>query len=290
MKACTRLESGIVELYFYDELNERDRAAMADHLATCGDCRQGLEDLVVIRAALLTRPVVSAPPGGDWSGFMTKLETAVASAAATESQASREPARRSANVGEVVDFRAAPAARAQQFVPLRLTPYLAIAAMLVLAAASLVFVARSGWGRSPARTADAGVTGSAPVAPVASPATASSDETIEAAFAALSEQHFERSKLVVLGIASKDARRSKREDWEYERQLATTLLADTRLYRLAAEERGMKRIAAAMSDLELVLLQTALGAASGPEDLEQIQRLIVRRDLVTKMELAAAGI
>jgi len=33
-------------------------------------------------------------------------------------------------------------------------------------------------------------------------------------------------------------------------------------------------------------LQTSLAAHSGPEDLAQIQRLIDKRDLVTKMELA----
>jgi hypothetical protein len=109
--------------------------------------------------------------------------------------------------------------------------------------------------------------------------------SIETAFATLSEQHFERSKLVVLGIASKDPRQARSEDWEYERQLASSLLSDTRLYRIAAEERGLKRIADVMGDLELVLLQASHGTPSDPADLEQIQRLIDKRDLVTKMEL-----
>jgi hypothetical protein len=172
-------------------------------------------------------------------------------------------------------------------------PYLALAATLALAVASLVVAARSGSGRNSTATADAPDVNVASVAPATTPGVqpaGPADETLEAAFAALSEQHFERSKVVVLGIASKDPRRATPEDWEYERRLATSLLTDTRLYRLAAEERGMKRIATVMSDLELVLLQTALGAEAGPEDLEQIQRLIDRRDLVTKMELVAAGI
>ena len=41
-------------------------------------------------------------------------------------------------------------------------------------------------------------------------------------------------------MANKDAGSATRRDWEYERQLASSLLTDTRLYRLAAEENGMK--------------------------------------------------
>ena len=36
------------------------------------------------------------------------------------------------------------------------------------------------------------------------------------------------------------------------------MLSDTRLYRLAAEDRGMKDLARVMGDLETVLLQTSL--------------------------------
>ena len=44
--------------------------------------------------------------------------------------------------------------------------------------------------------------------------------TDTAAFTAMSEQHFERSKLVVLGLATKDPRAGN-GDWAYERELAT---------------------------------------------------------------------
>ena len=109
----------------------------------------------------------------------------------------------------------------------------------------------------------------------------------DAAFAALSEQHFERSKLVVLGLANKDPHHARGADWAYERGLATNLLSDTRLYRMAAEDRGMKALAGVMGDLELVLLQTSLADAPDDGVLEQIQRLIHKRDLVTKMDVAA---
>jgi hypothetical protein len=158
-----------------------------------------------------------------------------------------------------------------------------MAALLALVTMSVAYVARTGWGRdrSQPQTTSAARSGEA------APGVAAEPVPVEAAFAALSEQHFERSKLVVLGIASKDPRQTRSEDWEYERQLASSLLSDTRLYRMAAEERGLKRIADVMGDLELVLLQTSHGTPSDPEDLEQIQRLIDKRDLVTKMNLVA---
>ena len=104
--------------------------------------------------------------------------------------------------------------------------------------------------------------------------------------AAVSDQHFERSKLVVLGLATKDARQA---DWAYERELAGTLLSDTRLYRAAAEERGMQSLAGVMRDLELVLLQTSMSEQRDAASLEHLQRLIRRRDLITKMEIVHAG-
>lgn len=116
-----------------------------------------------------------------------------------------------------------------------------------------------------------------------------SERSGDAAFAALSEQHFERSKLVVLGLANKDPQRAREADWAYERGLATNLLSDTRLYRQAAEARGLRTLAGVMGDLEIVLLQTSLAEAPDAGTLEQIQRLIHKRDLVTKMDVTAAG-
>ena len=98
---------------------------------------------------------------------------------------------------------------------------------------------------------------------------------------AVSGQHFERSKLVVLGLTTKTGRQ---DDWAYERGLASSLLSDTRLYRLAAEERGMQPLADVMGDLELVLLQASMADEPTEASLHQLQRLIQRRDLLTKMD------
>ena len=268
MIGCRHFESGVVELYFYDELDARERASVAQHVAACTECRQALEELDVIRTALSTRPVVSAPPGGDWSAFMARLDNAVAR---------DEPA----PVIPIQNFVATPRDSVRPPLTRRAAPYLTMAALLTLVTMSVAYVARTGWGR------DRSQPQTTPAAREAAPEVAAEPVPVEAAFAALSEQHFERSKLVVLGIASKDPRQVRSEDWEYERQLASSLLSDTRLYRMAAEERGLKRIADVMGDLELVLLQTSHGTPSDPEDLEQIQRLIDKRDLVTKMNLVA---
>lgn len=66
----------IVELYFYGELPPRDLAAASAHIAGCATCRQSLADLRAIGAALSTRRV-DAPPAGDWSGFMRRLDARI---------------------------------------------------------------------------------------------------------------------------------------------------------------------------------------------------------------------
>jgi hypothetical protein len=266
MSRCERLES--VDLYFYGELDAHEHAAMDHHLALCADCRRALEDLSTIRDALAKAPDVAAPAGGDWTGFMGRLDEAIGFE-------DRSRARR------VAAFEPR-----QQ--PSRYRFLLPAAALLALVAMSVAYVARSTRPASPD-----GTTASAPAvtAPVAAPARVPDEGSIDlssrAALAKLSEQHFERSKLVVLGLANKDPRVARQRDWEYERQLASHLLDDTRLYRMAAEEKGMKTLAGVMGDLELVLLQTSLAGQPAAEDLEQIQRLIQKRDLLGKMELAS---
>ena len=102
-------------------------------------------------------------------------------------------------------------------------------------------------------------------------------------------RHLERSKLVVLGLATKDAETGPAADWAYERELASALLADTKLYRLAAEERGLQSLAGVMKDLELVLLQASMAQESDVTALPQIQRLIRKRSLVEKMDVVGTA-
>lgn len=257
MSGCGILASGAVELYFYEELDEAERASVDLHLGGCEPCRRALQELSVIRAALAARPEVTAPPGADWSGFMARLDAAVRR---------DRPSATSGESGPVAPTVVAFSSRRSYI------SYLAVAALLALVTMSVVFVARSRAPQQPAVTAS-----------VRTPAT-----TPAPGLASLTEQHFERSKLVVLGLAAKDARSASAADWGYERQLASTLLSDTRLYRMAAEDSGLRPLADVMGDLEILLLQTSMspGNADG-ENLEQLQRLISKRDLLAKMEVVS---
>jgi len=244
---CERHASGDLELYFYDELSSAKRADAEQHLSSCADCRATLDELHSIRAALASRPDVSAPASADWSAFMSRLDAAIVSNQSQPSERVSRPRH-------------------------RYVEYVAIAALLALVTFSVAVAFR-------ARHAPV-APGTAGFGQRATPAA-----TDNSAFAAMTEQHFERSKLVVLGLATKDPAREDAADWAYERALATSLLDDTRLYRVAAEDRGLDALAGVMKDLELVLLQTSLTDGKDPAALPQLQRLIRRRDLIEKMDV-----
>ena len=248
---CERHTSGDLDLYFYDELPADEREELGRHLSGCDDCRAALDELHAIRAALASRPDVAAPASGDWSQFMSRLDSAVAK------ERSQSP--------RVLPLVAPPRRRYVE--------YVAIAALLALVTFSVTLAFRARHVPSAQRAAGS-VEHSAPAT--------TKDNS---AFAAMTEEHFERSKLVVLGLATKDAAHESPADWEYERELATSLLDDTRLYRLAAEDRGLDALAGVMKDLELVLLQTSFTDAKDPSALPQLQRLIKRRDLIEKMDV-----
>ena len=256
--SCDLQAAGTIELYFYGELPQADRAAVQAHLARCAECRAALEDLSVIRAALANRPDVATPPGGDWSGFMRRLTAAVAAEQSLRGPSNATPAR-----------------------PLRrqLAPYLAVAATLAVVSFALITERnpRPAPGATSVVTAPptAGAAGAQPLRDASLTAT-----DPDPGLLAVSGEHFERSKLVVLGLVTKSG---SQDDWAYERDLASSLLGDTRLYRQAAEERGMQPLADVMGDLELVLLQTSMADEASEASLHQLQRLIRRRDLLTKM-------
>jgi len=262
MTYCDVHASGAIELYFYGELADAEHQEVARHVRTCGACRQALEDLAIIREALEARPDVSAPPGSDWSGFMARLDAAVG----------RERQSQQAAATVVLFDRRSQTARPSY------AGYLAMAALLALVTMSVLFVARSRDAIGPSIAPDQAL-------PAADAATRGQPDP---GLATASEKHFERSKLVLLGLATKDA--TQPGSWEYERDLATALLNDTRLYRMAAEDRGMARLAGVLRDLELVLLQTSMSEKGDPAGLAQIQRLIRKRDVLGQMETVSATI
>ena len=124
---CDVQSAGTIELYFYGELPHAERAAVQAHVSGCPECRQALDDLSVIRAALAGRPDVATPPGGDWSGFMGRLNAAVVA------EQSRRPGVEAADSVDMTTGSRTSAGR-------RLAPYLALAATLALVAAGVVAV------------------------------------------------------------------------------------------------------------------------------------------------------
>ena len=93
---------------------------------------------------------------------------------------------------------------------------------------------------------------------------------------------------MVLGLATRDPQ-ARARDWQYERALAGTLLSDTRLYRQAAMQDGASDVERIMRDLETVLLEAAMSDTADRAALERVQRLIMKRDLVVKMQVKAAA-
>ena len=257
MTACEFASTPEIELYFYGELDTVERARVEAHLRLCEPCRQRVDDLQAIRRALASQPVVDAPPAGDWSGFMRRLDAACSIDAGAHLAALPPRARARWSARSV----------------------LALAATLALVTIGVLLAARFRGAPAP-KTA-----GLNP--PDATAAAASPFSTQERALREVSAQHLERSKLVVLGLAALDPKATKPADWQYERQLAGSLLSDTRLYRMAAQDRGMTDVARVMRDLETVLIEASMSDNTDRDALERVQRLITRRDLMMKMQVVA---
>ena len=77
MTMCAIHDAGSIELLFYGELPDGDRAEIERHLLHCRVCAHALEELKVIRSALAVRPTVDGPASGDWTAFMGRLDEAV---------------------------------------------------------------------------------------------------------------------------------------------------------------------------------------------------------------------
>ncbi len=260
---CELQRKGSVELFFYEELDPAARAEMAAHVGKCPECAAAFDELKMIRQVLAAHPEISAPREGDWTRFMQRLDAAVASF--------------DSNGRAGLEGRLKPATtRARRYVGL-----LATAALLAIVMICILIVARGRSSPQVDRPSDVVV--------------AEPPESVDAALApttglkSVGEQHFERSKLVVLGLAAKEPDATPASDWAYERELATSLLNDTRLYRLAAEERGLASLAGVMRDLELVLLETSMAQESDGAALGHIQQLIRKRGLIGKMDAVATA-
>jgi hypothetical protein len=253
-----------VILYFYDEMDAAERARATAHLRECGACRQRLEDLHAIRQALAARPPVDAPPAGDWSGFMRRLDQAV-------------------GVSRPLSEAPRPAVLEHDGKRWTVRHLVPLAAVIAIVAMGIVMAAKF-------RTSDAAqrpVTAAPPIVH-ATPAP-TTPRSPDRALREVTAEHLERSKLVVLGLATRDPDQTKAADWQYERKLAETLLNDTRLYRLAAQDRGVSDVARVMRDLETVLLEASLSDSTDKDALGRVQRLITKRELVVKVQVVTGS-
>lgn len=264
MSVCEWFGSAEVERYFYGELDPAGRARLDSHFRGCAACRQHLEDLDAIRGALASRSRVDAPPAGDWSGFMRRLDVSVA-----------RPTRHAPGVATQ---RCADGGRVRASRRWSRGSLVALAATLALVVMGAVMAARL----RPVPAPTAG--GPPPAAASVHSAEARPDHALREA----SAEHLERSKLVVLGLAARDPQ-ARAEDWQYERALAGTLLSETRLYRQAALQDGVQDVERVMRDLETVLLEASMSNAHDRAALARVQRLIARRDLVLKMQVVSAA-
>lgn len=248
MTPCDRLEPGAIEQYFYGELPPAETSHVEDHLRACPACRDHVADLQAVSDALAQHRPVDAPPGGDWSGFMRRLEIQTVQRAG----------------GRMAWHRA-----------VRWAAGVAAVLAIVAIGGALALRGRPAASTSPGTTQASGI--------VRPP-----DATSRVALQTATAEHLERSKIVVLDLAMRDPH-EKPAQWQDERRLARSLLSDTRLYRLTAEEKGMTDIAHVMRDLETVLLEASMSDTSDPQALSRVQHLISRRDLLMKMQVVSAA-
>jgi Putative zinc-finger len=237
-----------VELYFYDELAPADRAAFEAHLPSCSSCRAALGELEEIRSALAPMRVEGTRSEFEWRAFMRRLDTRI------DAESAAAPGRR---------------------VPAGVLVAAGIAATLAIGVVTGVL-----WQRERARDRAVPAPDPIEISRTGDPEDDSRQRSREAAI-----EHLDRAKIVLLGLANKDAGAASVDDWSYERSLAASLLPDTRLLRLTALEEGDGEMASLLSDLEVLLLQTSFSAEPNRDTLARLQRYINRRDLLVRTEL-----
>ncbi len=247
---CIRSSSETLTLYYYDELAPGARAEFDAHLGTCADCRAAISELQMLRDVLSDRAQPERS-AREWAAFMRRLDSALDTP---------HVARRTSHVKA-----------------------LAIAATLLLAVALVVIWQARHASVQPTVTPQALETSATPKP---APAKPGDDEALRAA----AMKHFERAKLVVLGLAMKDPESTRPDDWEHERELAASLLPDTRLYRQFAMSAGDTRLSNLLGDLETVLLQASMTTDADAPELQRLQRMIRRRDLLERMDTSNARV
>jgi hypothetical protein len=152
---------------------------------------------------------------------------------------------------------------------------LALAATVVVLVAAAFFAGRA--------------MGPAPPGPPAADPAASADQIRERVLLVDLGEHLDRSQTVLVELASVDE--AGNVDISLERARAEQLVADSRLYRMTAEQAGDPALTDLLDEVERVLTDIAAspGTVSG-DDLAEVQRRIESRDLLFKLRVVSSAI
>jgi hypothetical protein len=129
-----------------------------------------------------------------------------------------------------------------------------------------------------------------PPSSVSTPATAAAAEVIRERILLVDlGDHLDRSQMALVELVSSDEAATL--DISGERARAEQLVADNRLYRLAAEETGNIALSELLDEIERVLTEVAATADSASfRDLADVRRRIESRDLLFKVRVVSSEV
>jgi Putative zinc-finger len=234
--------------YALDDIEAGTRAAVETHVESCAACRASLDE---IRSTLAYTAAVEVPARGDdygakvWGRIESRLD---------ESRTGGGAAR----------------------FPVRLTPWLAAAAAVLLAVGAY-------WlGRH-----DAGI-GTAPPTPANVQASLGTEAIRERVVLAALGEHFDRTERTLVELVNSQP--GRRVDISAEQAWARDLLEANRLYRQAAGAQS-PALSQVLEDLEPVLLEIANSPGQIPSDeFEALRDRIEARSLVFKVRITGADV
>jgi hypothetical protein len=245
-------------LHYYGEMPPGQEAAAASHLDACAACRQEYARLqrvlgVVDEAA--TAPL-DLPPSFERTVW----------------------ARLEPNLGQATSdrFRSAQGRRGLRWLMFSPAP-LALAASIVVLVVGAFFAGRS-MAPSPAPSAP----------PVAPPPAVATGDLRERIFLVDLGQHLDRSQMMLVELVSGD---EQDVDLAGDRARAEELVADNRLYRLAAEQTGDAAVTDLLDEIERILTEIAASPERlSSEELAAMRRRIEARDLLFKVRVVSSEV
>jgi hypothetical protein len=129
----------------------------------------------------------------------------------------------------------------------------------------------------------------APSSPAPKPALVSGDQIREGIFLIDLGEHLDRSQMMLVELVSNDETGSI--DLAGERARAEQLVADNRLYRVAAEDTGNRAVSELLDEIERVLTEIAASPEQmSAQDLADMRRRIESLDLLFKVRVVSSEV